>query len=464
MMSNQGDTFGGPLDINQLQWALRHGQKIDGLESIVQSNQPVTVSDNRVNNRVDHNRVLEEQIDQLGQSLNREIVSLKGEFAIVAQGVGLEEKIDKLEQSLKQEIVSLKSEFAIVAQGAFVEEQIDQLGRSMNQEILSLKSEIGIVARGTAVEEQIDKLGQTLNQEILSLKGELAIVAQDKVVEEQIDQLGQSLNQEILSLKSEIANVAQDTTIEEKVDQLGQSLNQEILSLKNEIEIIFQGAIFEEQIKKIEKYINQEILPLKSEFAVFGQTQLNQEKVWKIAEFEWKNSLTDCETKLQADMREMQHNIMENFDEHFQYLDAQLQNNDNMLRQEAALLTSQLEKFQQAQSSREETLGTCWQKKLEERQTRLIEDVDYMQFVLEEIATRPQGNEAQQKIREKFFIHEISALKEEIASLRQKWNAIGNEFVMTDVEQYKKSLAQQGINLDNDDQMKIYKKKRKRRH
>ena len=90
-MNNQDDTSGRSLDINQLQWALRHGQKIDGLENIVLSNQPVMLPDNDMDNNTRsnssaenisvHNTVVEEEIDKLRQSLNLEIVSLKSEFA-----------------------------------------------------------------------------------------------------------------------------------------------------------------------------------------------------------------------------------------------------------------------------------------------------------------------------------------------------------------------------------------------
>lgn len=411
-MVNKDDTSDRSLDINQIQWALRHGQKFDGVENIMLSSQPIVPISNNIGNSEKkdsvagniplHNAMIEEEIDQLSQSLNREIVSMKGEFAIVAQSTAVEEKIDQLSQSLNQEILSLKSELANVAQVTDVEEQMDKLGQFLNQEILSLKSELGIIAQGAVVEEQIDKLGQSLNREILSLKDELAIVA--------------------------------------------------------------QGTAVEEQIKKIGKYISQEILSLRNEFAIFIQTQLNQEKAWKIAEVEWKNSMKDRETQLQAEIQEIQHNIMRKLDEHFQFLDAQLQDNDKMLRQDLSLLTSHLAELQQAQSSKEALQVTQWHKKLEERQTRLIEDVDYIQYVVEEIATRPQNSEAQQKLREKFFIREISALKEEIAAVYQKWSAMGNGRVMTEVEQYNKNLAQKEMNLSSEDQTKVYEKKRKRRH
>ena len=141
-MDNQDGTSGWPLDMHQLKWALRHGQLMNGLEKVVLTSQPTTpIGNNRDNSMKNdsiaenislHNAVLEDQIDRLEQSLNREIVSLKGEFAIVAQGTAVEEKIDELGQTLNQEILSLKSEFANVAQSMAVEEQIDKLGQSFN--------------------------------------------------------------------------------------------------------------------------------------------------------------------------------------------------------------------------------------------------------------------------------------------------------------------------------------------
>ena len=442
-MDNQDGTSGWPLDMHQLKWALRHGQLMNGLEKVVLTSQPTTpIGNNRDNSMKNdsiaenislHNAVLEDQIDRLEQSLNREIVSLKGEFAIVAQGTAVEEKIDELGQTLNQEILSLKSEFANVAQSMAVEEQIDKLGQSLNQEILSLKSKLAIVAQDTTVEEQIDQLGQSLNQEILSLKSELAIVAQDTTVEEQIDKLGQTLNQEILSLKSELAIVAQGTTVEEQIDKLGQTLNQEILSLRNE-------------------------------FAMFVQTQLNQEKAWKTAEVEWKNSLEDRATKLQADMRQMQHNILAKIEEHFQYVDEERQHNDNMLRQELSLLTLQLTELQQSQNNKGQVLTNDWQKKLEERQTQLSEDVSYIQYVVEEIATRPQSIEAQQKLREKFFMREIAVLKEELSSACKTWKSMKKGRMMANTEKEGNPLPQEEINFGSEAQTRVYEKKRKRGH
>lgn len=316
----------------------------------------------------------------------------------------------------------------------------------------------------TVLEERIEKLGQSLNREMVSLKGEFAIVAQGTGLEEQIEKLGESLNQEFLLLKSEIGIVAQSAAVEEQINKLGESLNQEILSLKGEFGIVAQGTVVEEQIDKLGQSLHQELLSLKSEFAMLVQTQFNQEKTWQIVEIEWKNSMKDREVQFQADIREMQHNIIGKVDEHFQYLDAQFQDHDNMIRQELSLLTSQLVELQQAQNSKEELQVTPWQRKLEERQTRLIEDVDYVQYVLEEIATHPQNNEAQQKLREKFFIREISGLKEEIAVVCQKWKTMSNECRVTDVEQYNKNLPQQGINPNGEDQTKVYKKRKKRRY
>ncbi|MBC8014436.1 MAG: hypothetical protein H7X79_01665 [Sporomusaceae bacterium] len=402
-MINQDEPSGRPLDISKIQWALRHGQKIDGLEEIIQSSQPVVLPDNQMDNSMTrssavnsdslHTAALEEQSDKPGQSLNREIVSLKGEFAIETQGTALEEKIDQLDQSL-------------------------------NQEILALKSELANVAQGTAVEEQIDQLGQSLNLEILSLKSELAIMAQDRGVKE-------------------------------KIDQLGQSLSQEIVSLKTEFGVIAQGAAFETQVIKLGKYINQEFVALKSEVGMFVQNQLNQEKVRKQAEIEWKKSLEDRENQLQSDIRQMQHSILGNFEEKIQYVNEQLQNNDTMLRQEVSLLTSQLAALQQSQTSEGEVLIAQWREKMEEGQKQLLENVGYIQYVAEEIATRPHSTEAQQKLRENFFIREIAALKEEMKSICKKCKSLEKGCMLAD--------AQQEIDLGSEDQTKIYKRKRKRR-
>ena len=380
-MNNQDNTSGWPLDMHQLKWALRHGQKIEGLENMVLTSQlNLPISDNIDNRMKDdsvaesivvHNTILEERIDQLGQSLNREMVSLKGEFAIVAQGTALEE---------------------------------------------------------------------------------------------QINQLGQSLNQEILSLKNELANVAQDTAVAEKIDQLGQSLNQEIVSLKSEFAIVTQGKAFEEPIDKLGKSLNQEILSLRNEFSVFIQTQINQEKIWKTAEREWKNISADRETKRELDMREIQDNILGKIAEQFQFLDEQRQHNDKMLRQEVSLLTSQLAELQQSQDNKGQTLTNDWQNKQAERQTKLIEDVSYVQYVVEEIATRPQNIEAQQKLREKFFIREIAVLKEELVSACKVWKSIKKGCVVTDTEKESNSFIQEEINFGSEAQTSVYEKKRKRRH
>lgn len=285
------------------------------------------------------------------------------------------------------------------------------------------------------------------------------------VVEEKIDQLEQSLNREIVSLKGEFAIVAQGATVVEQIDKLGQFLNQEILSLKSEIEIIAQSTSLEEQFGKLGKYINQEILSLRNEFAMFVQTQLNQENAWKTAEFEWKNSLKERETKLQADIHEMQHNILEKIEEHFQYVDEERQHNDNMLRQEVSLLISQLTEFQQSQENKEHvTTNDDWQKKLEERQTQLIEDVSYIQYVVEEIATRPQNIEAQQKLREKFFMREIAVLKEELASACKAWKSMKKGSMMATTEKESNSLTQEEINIGSEAQTRVYEKKRKRGH
>ena len=160
IMNSQDDTSSRSLDINQLQWALRHGQKIEGLENMVltrQSDAPVdnhNPNDDVGDQNYVHNTVLKEQIDKLGQSLNREIVSLKGEFAIIAEGTALEEKIDQLGQSLNQEILSLKSELIDLVQGEAMEKRINQLEQSLTQEFVSLKNEIAIVTEGGDSEEE----------------------------------------------------------------------------------------------------------------------------------------------------------------------------------------------------------------------------------------------------------------------------------------------------------------------
>ncbi len=410
-MNNQDDTSGKSLDINQLQWALRHGQKIDGLENIVLSNQPVMLPDNHMDNNMRstssaenisvHNSVVEEQFDKLRQSLNLEIVSLKSEFANVVQDTIVEEQIDKLAQSMNQEIISLKSELAVVAQGATVEEQINKLGQSLNQEIISLKSEFGIVAQGATVEELIDKLGQSVNQEIISLKSELAIVGQDMVGEEQLDKLTKSINQEILSLRNE--------------------------------------------------------------FAMFVQAQLQQEKAWKIAELEWKTILEERETKLQGDIWEMQERILADLEERFHHIDEKLQQQEGMIKQETALLTAQLTEIGQSQGSKEEIAINEWQKKLEERQGQLIEDLGYMQYVLEEMATRPQHVEAQQKLREKFVIREIATLKEEVASACRAWNSRDKDCTRKNAEQESNDSEQQQLHIASEDETRMYRKKKKRR-
>jgi len=411
-MSNQGESVGRSIDINQLQWALRHGQKIDSLDNIVVSNQPVLSAGNHVNNSIDndnapekivlHNRILEEQIDQLEQSLNREIVSLKGEFAIVAQGTALEEQMSQLGQTLNQEILSLKSQLANITQNSAFEEKIDQLRLAFNQDIISLESQITNVAQGTAVEEQIDSLGQ-------------------------------SLNEEISLLKSQFANTDRGTVLEEKMDQFKQSLHQDLLALKDEV-------------------------------AMVVQSQLNQEKVWKIAELEWKACLEDHDTKLQADVQEMQQNMMAKIEEYFKDAYQERQYNDNMLRQEVSLLTAQLAEFQQAQDNKGQLLANDWQTKMEERQTQLIEDVSYIQYVTEEIATRPQSIEAQQKLREKFFIREIAMLKEELASACKSWKSMKKACMMAITEKDSNSVEQEEDSFSSESQTRVYEKKRKRRH
>ena len=56
-MNNQDNPSGWPLDMHQLKWALRHGQKIEGLENMMIANQPIMSSDNRVNNKVESMRI-----------------------------------------------------------------------------------------------------------------------------------------------------------------------------------------------------------------------------------------------------------------------------------------------------------------------------------------------------------------------------------------------------------------------
>ena len=55
IMSNQDDHSGWPSNINQIKWAMRHGQKIDGLEDMVLSNQPVMINENRMDNGIRNN-------------------------------------------------------------------------------------------------------------------------------------------------------------------------------------------------------------------------------------------------------------------------------------------------------------------------------------------------------------------------------------------------------------------------
>lgn len=171
----------------------------------------------------------------------------------------------------------------------------------------------------------------------------------------------------------------------------------------------------------------------------------------KIAELEWTNSLEGYESKLQAYIEQMQHHILGKLDEYFAYLNEQLQYKDQILRQEVALLLSKVAALESSQGSEEEVSITQWRERIEERQANLIEDMGYIQYVVEEFATRPQCIEAQQKLRETFFIREISALKKEITS------------VCRNIKLYN-DLVQPGINVSNEDQTLVYKKRRKRRH
>lgn len=232
-MSNQGDTTSRPLDVQQLKWAMRHGQKIEGLENIMISSQPVVLTDNRIDNM--ENNIKKESGTE-GVSLNNAV---------------LEEQIERLEKIMTQEIMALRSDFAMTVEGALVEKQIDKLGKNLMQEIVSLQDQVGM----------------------------------------------------------------------------------------------------------------------------FVQAQLNQEKVWKKAEDEWKNALEDKEGKMQELI-------------------------GKLLRQEVACLAAQLS----------------------EKQTRLIEDLDYIQHIVEDIATRPESIEAQQKLRENLFIREIGAVRREMTSMAKYIN------------------------------------------
>ncbi len=173
--------------------------------------------------------------------------------------------------------------------------------------------------------------------------------------------------------------------------------NKETTSLHNDI--------LEQQIEKLEKIMTREIASLKNEFAMVVETQLNS---------------------------------------FFPAIKEQLQENERALREEVSKLTSQLTELQQLQCSNEKEIDTDWYKKVEEKQTKLAEDMDYIQYIMEDIATRPPSIEAQQKLRESFFIREITAVKREIAFLCQAWKS-------------------QGIYLGSDDQIKVYKRRQKRR-
>jgi len=196
---------------------------------------------------------------------------------------------------------------------------------------------------------------------------------------------------------------------------------------------------------------------------MFIQAQLSQEKAWQTAEREWKNSSADRETKLKADIQEMQHNILGKIEKHFQYVDEERQHNDNMLRQEVSLLTSQLTELQQSQDNKGQALTNEWQNKLAERQIQLIEDVSYIQYVVEKIATRPQNIEAQQKLREKFFTREIAVLKEELVSACKGWKSIKKGCMMADTEKERDSLLQVEKEFGSALQSGVHEKKRKRR-
>lgn len=445
-MGNQDD-FGSLAsdinNINQIKWAMRHGQKIDGLDQMMLSNQPIILAENHMDNILEKSNSPSEH---------------------VVHNAILEEQIDKLERSINQEILSLKSEFTIVAHNTALEEQMDKLGQSVNEEILSLKNELQMLAQGRVVEEQIAQLGQVLNEQIISWKGELATGVQDGGLAKGIDHLEEVLHIEIRALANEIAMLAQNKAVEGAFDKMCQSLQQELLLLKSEVAIIGEGKVLEEQISNFGKYINQDILSLRNEFSIFVQTQLNQEKTWKIAEMDWKHSLKERENKLTADIQEVQQRIMGKFDEHLQCINEQLQRNDTMLRQEVSLLTSKLAALQQfANKEEEEGLAQQWQEKMEEQQHRLVDDISYIQYVVEEIATHPHNLEAQQKLRENFFIREITTLKQEMASICQKcksWEPGGS---VLDSQQNNKRVRTPEINVASEEQVPVDKKRRKRR-
>lgn len=71
---------------------------------------------------------------------------------------------------------------------------------------------------------------------------------------------------------------------------------------------------------------------------------------------------------------------------------------------------------------------------LAEWQVRLVEDRDYIQYVLEEIATRPQNMDAQQKLREKFLIREMVVLKEKMELIYKACQGQENSSVITEAE------------------------------
>ena len=168
---------------------------------------------------------------------------------------------------------------------------------------------------------------------------------------------------------------------------------------------------------------------------------------------------------MQADIRDIECNILGKFDEYFQRIDERLQYNDTMIRRELSLLTSQIANLQPVENTDEEALTCQWRQKMEECQTRLLEDVGYIQYVVEEVAKHPYSNEAQQKLRENFFIREIAALKEEMTSVKRKIQSMEQGYSLKDGREHNESVAlQQDTNLESEEQTKIYKKKRKRRY
>jgi len=254
-----------------------------------------------------------------------------------------------------------------------------------------------------------------------------------------------------------------NTILEEKMANLGEILNQEIVSLRNECTTFVQSTLLEEQIDKLTKVFSQEILSLRNEFAVFVQAQLQQEKAWKIAEVEWKNILEEREVKLQGDIGQLQDSVLEKMEEYFRHIDQQLQQSDQ--RSEMVLFnTSQFIEWQQSQSHKDDVLTTQWQKKIEEGLNSLVDDMGYIQYVVEEVATRPQCAQAQQKLRESFFIREVGLLKAQIASISEKWQVQESDKIDTEVQHISDGVRSENTYLEDEAPTRVYKKKKRRRY